>query len=763
MAIRNFAKTLLAAALVAVACSVEQPQEAPIPSEPLVSVALPSVVLELDDELLPVTKASEVGAMLEDLGLVNLTRVFPEAGEYEARTRKMGLHRFYKAEFSVDTPATKAAASLGALPGVRSVSPGRKIHLRAFKGFNDDLYKDQWDLHNKKTEADIHVTEVWDRYTTGSSAVIVSVVDECIDPTHEDLVDNLWKDASGHTGRNFAKGNWDLSISATEDSGHGTHVAGTIAAVNNNDKGCSSIAGGDKAAGVAGVKLMSCAIFSGAAKANDIQSAEAIKWGADHGAVISQNSWGYTADGCLGEDELDGVVSQEEYEAFRTIKIPSVLKAAIDYFIEYAGCDASGNQRADSPMKGGLVLFAAGNEGDMDVDYDPICDYEPVISVGATGKNGKATYYSNYGSWVDIAAPGGGETEHSSDYIWSTYPTVLYEDGTAGMSGTSQACPHASGVAALIVSYFGGEGFTAERCKDILFGGLGETVGGSRPVGRRLNALASFEYGLSQGDFLISLSPNNLSVKAHETVSVTVTVTGGEGVTLTCSPGSTALSFDAAKRKAEIVGKNARPGSYTAVFTATDSKGESIQATLYYTILENHAPRVVSTPENILFTKLQANQTLRLGDIFLDLDGEALVCTAEFSQDGIVKQATTAEGDISISAVGYGLTDIVLTAEDALGESASVSFQAAVTHPDQPVTLSPSIVSTDAYVAPSTAGPVQIQAEVHSSTGALVQQQAGSASVFSPLHLDVSGLAPGRYTVDVTYSGNTHRVKMVKY
>ena len=759
MAIRNFAKTLLAAVF-AVACTVEQPQEAPIISEPLVSVALPSVVLELDDDLLPVTKASPVGERLEDLGIVALTRVFPDAGEYEPRTREMGLHRFYRAEFSLDTPATKAAASLEDLPGVRSATPSRKVYRR---GFNDPYYSYQWNIDNVKYPlADIHVKEVWERYTTGSSNVIVSVVDECVDATHEDLQGNLWKDASGHTGRNFAKDNWDLSISATEDDGHGTHVAGIIAAVNNNGKFFSSIAGGDKAAGKAGVKIMSCAIFSGEDSADDDQCAEAIKWGADHGAVISQNSWGYTADGIL-DGKPDGTVSQEEYEAYLKFQIPPVLQAAIDYFIEKAGCDNSYNQLPDSPMQGGLVFFAAGNEGDQDIDYEPICNYAPVISVGAFGENGHSAYYSNYGDWVDIAAPGGGRSATSTDYVWGLMPVMMSDEGVAGMVGTSQACPHASGVAALIISYFGGQGFTAGRCREILFGGLGEKVGGNRPVGRRLNALASFEYGISGGDFVVSLSGNNFSVKAHETVTVTVTVMGGNGVILTCEPGSKALSFDASTRKAVIVGKNAPASTYAAVFTAKDNQGRTTSATLYYSIEANHAPTVVSTPKDILFQKLQASQTLPISDVFRDPDGEKPTVSASFSQEGIVSVASTSEGDIALSAIGYGLTEVTLTGTDVMGASAKVTFRVAVIQPDVQVTLSPSLVSTEAYVAPASAEPVKMEAKVYSFTGALVLSQEGEGSVFSPLRLDVSALAPGRYTVDVTYSGNTHRVKMVKY
>ncbi|MBQ1636659.1 MAG: S8 family peptidase, partial [Bacteroidales bacterium] len=211
-------------------------------------------------------------------------------------------------------------------------------------------------------------------------------------------------------------------------SQHGTHVAGTIAAVNNNGKGICGIAGGDYANGVPGVRLMSAQIFKDGEKGSG-NGARAIKWGADHGAVISQNSWGY--------DEIDYV--------------PNSDRMAIDYFNTYAGMDANGNQVG--PMAGGLVVFAAGNEN---IDFGAPAYYEGALAVGSIGADFFRAYYSCYGDWVDVAAPGG---DYQKGYqIYSTLPDNKY----GLMQGTSMACPHVSGVAALIVSYCGGDGFTRD-------------------------------------------------------------------------------------------------------------------------------------------------------------------------------------------------------------------------------------------------------------------------------------------------------------
>ena len=192
---------------------------------------------------------------------------------------------------------------------------------------------------------------------------------------------------------------------------HGVHVGGTVAAVNDNGLGVSGIAGGR--AGSNGVRVMSCAVF-GSFATKGFEAA--FVYAADNGAVIAQNSWGYTSPGVYEQSVLD----------------------AIDYFIAYAGYDENG--LPIGPMQGGLVIFAAGNSNSSD-DYYPAY-YEPVLAVGSTDHDDLKSDFSNYGSWVDISAPG--------SQVFSTYLDNAYNY----LSGTSMASPHVSGVAALAVSYF---------------------------------------------------------------------------------------------------------------------------------------------------------------------------------------------------------------------------------------------------------------------------------------------------------------------
>ena len=396
-------------------------------------------------EALITTKATAV------LGKVHMERTFPDAGKFEKRSHEAGLDRWYDVYFDDEAPLTKAGLALDQIPGILEVEY-RPITRKAYDEtviyvdaaptanpaaapagfpFDDPSFDKQWDMYNdgsaSGTEAgcDVNVVPVWKEYSTGSNEVIVCVVDGGIDCDHEDLSTNLWNDPNRpHVhGFNFM----DNSINILKTS-HGTHVAGTIAAVNNNGKGICGIAGGDYAKGIQGIRLMSAQIFKEDEDGGG-NGARAIKWGADHGAVISQNSWGYK--------NIDYV--------------PGSDKAAIDYFNTYAGLDENGNQVG--PMAGGLVVFAAGNEN---IDFGAPGYYEGALAVGSIGADFYRAYYSCYGDWVDVAAPGG---DYQKGYqIYSTLPDNKY----GLMQGTSMACPHVSGVAALIVSQCGGPGFTRD-------------------------------------------------------------------------------------------------------------------------------------------------------------------------------------------------------------------------------------------------------------------------------------------------------------
>lgn len=407
--------------------------------------------------------ANPFGTISSSVTVNHYERLFPEAGEYEARTREAGLHTFYIVEFDEKVSLSTACKAIQTIPGVENFE---KRNIRKIARTNDPYWTYQWEYTGNY---DIHLEDAR-KYTVGDPKVKVCVVDEGIQLNHEDLAWNC-----GDTHYNFVDGNTSIV-----GGDHGTHVAGSIAAVGNNEKGLVGIAGGDYSRSAKGVTLMSAQVFKGNRAASGSGFERAIKWGADNGAVISQNSWGNNYD-WNGDGQLTG----SELQYALNDKISASTAAAVDYFIKNAGCDANGKQRADSPMKGGVVCFAAGNDG---IVNGVPANYDPIISVGATAKSGSLASYSNYGPWVKICAPGSS--------IYSTVPTSRY----ASMSGTSMACPHVSGACALLVSYFGKQGFTNEMLKDILLNGARKNLinCGQRSMGPYLDLKGSLLYGIEK-------------------------------------------------------------------------------------------------------------------------------------------------------------------------------------------------------------------------------------------------------------------------
>ena len=442
------------------------------------------------------TKSPGMNLAIDELGITEMYRLFPHAGEFEERTRREGLHRWYVVKYSQEVPLTKAQNSLEHVDGIDIFEPVRQIVNNDF----NDLTSELWGLYNSSYKGfDINVRSVWDQYTTGNPDVIVAVVDDGIDLNHQDLAANCLPNKH----HNFVDGS-----STIFPGDHGTHVAGTIAAVSNNGKGVAGIAGGDKANGKQGVRLMSCQIFktNSDGSSTGVGGAAAIKYAADNGAVIAQNSWGYSFD-----TNRDGEITGDELTKALSAKISASDKIAVDYFIRYAGCDNNGNQLPNSPMKGGVVIFAAGNDA---IANGAPAEYSEVIAVGAVARDGSKSTFSNYGDWVDICAPG-------TD-ILSTLPGNKY----ATMSGTSMACPHVSGVAALIVSYFGGPGFTNDMLKEkILASANTSAISKNYQIGGLVDTYGAFVYGNDKAPAPVT----DLSVYASgNKIDLTMTVPADE-------------------------------------------------------------------------------------------------------------------------------------------------------------------------------------------------------------------------------------------
>lgn len=400
---------------------------------------------------------------------VSMTRVFPYAGKNEAKHKAFGLDLWYDVHY--EASGMKLAQARNLFRSAEGVSYAQRIPLykpiggerflevspaavaRAAKAastmpFNDPLLNDQWHYNNDghiagtKVGADANVFKAWETGVTGSKDVVVAIIDGGFQVDHPDLKDNVWintaelngkpgvdDDGDGYVddiyGYNFVINSSDINAHS-----HGTHVAGTVGATNNNGIGVCGVAGGSDGKG--GVKMMVCQVFDSRASSSAVADfGAAIVYAADRGASIAQCSWGA------------GVADDEDKS----------VTEAIDYFTKNGGGDK---------MNGGLCIFAAGNNGE-EGNYYPGC-LDKVVAVGSMAPDGSVAYYSNRGKWVDVTAPGGLEDNGQQYGVLSTLPNSTYGYN----EGTSMACPHVSGIAALILSKYGNKQFSNETLRTLL-------------------------------------------------------------------------------------------------------------------------------------------------------------------------------------------------------------------------------------------------------------------------------------------------------
>ena len=521
--------------------------------------------------------AEALSMAVEGMNVIKFEKVFKETELNSKYLRKYNLHKWYHVVF--DGMSTEAAAMAFAERGeiakvqyntmsahdVKEATPITE-EMKATDGlpFSDKYLKDQWHYINTGDQAiapgalegaDIGVKDVWSKLTAGDNEIIVAILDGPVKHTHPDLEANMWvnpfeiagdkidNDGNGFVddiyGWNFVKDTCKLGWDAPNASGHGTHVAGTVAAVNNNGIGVSGVAGGSGKGD--GVRLMSCEIIGDNASA--YAAAYGFIYAADNGAHIAQCSWGYNTDSY-----------KSDYQYFY---YASIEYWAIQYFLDkdrFAEMEEKLNEKLVAKGKpartkiidGPIVVFAAGNSRLSAASYPgALMD---CICVAGVGPDGLPAYYTNFGPGTNIAAPGG-------DYYLKRVLSTEISNSKTGVEdygfrdGTSMAAPHVSGVAALGLAYAKklGKTFTREEFTSLLLSSVNDIdsrlsygykyLGVDDYTGAELapRPLSSYQYNMGTGTidawkFMMSLEGTPcLSVKVGNQRSYSLDAYFGTG------------------------------------------------------------------------------------------------------------------------------------------------------------------------------------------------------------------------------------------
>ena len=590
----------------------------------------------------------------------------PKAVENEKTNilKKQGLDRIYLLKLPKNSDVNKMVSKYNENPDVEYAELNYKVYVDATFP-NEDDFSDLWGMHNTgqsggTADADIDAPEAWDIETGNSNEVVIAVIDTGVDYTHQDLAANMWtnpdeilngEDDNGDGfvddihGYDFCTYGQVRDNDPMDDSGHGTHCSGTIAAEGNNNIGVVGVSWN--------AKIMALKFLGASGTGYTADAVPAIYYAIDNGADIISNSWGG------GSYSL-------------------TLKKAI----------------SDANDAGILFVAAAGNSRkntDRRPHYPSSYDVPNIISVAATDHNDALAGFSNYGpNSVDLGAPGVDIlSTYRGDYAWG--------------SGTSMSAPHVSGAAALIMAQNPEISVTELKAKILDSVDLIDALAGKTVTGGRLNVFNCLEAN-TEPELSITVTPTALTVNVDDNFIVDATIsnlgyetaTGVEGkITLPLGLSTTddliKPAGDISGADSEIVSWNVKAnveGTYTITVEASATNAVSASGTTTVDVVtpDTEPPAIISItgdistttgdPMDIVVTAID-NVDPTLARIFIDEDANGIEMTE--NPDDTFTYTYTAPSDNNTPHTYY-----VMVYDDADNSVTSITNRITVTDNDAP-------------------------------------------------------------------------------
>jgi len=595
-----------------------------------------------------------------------------------------------------------AGEFLRSLPGVRYVEPNYLAF--AFANPNDPSFSQQYGP--QRIQANL-AWDIWQPQRT----VYIAIIDTGIDSNHPDLTNKMRRHSNGAV---YGWNTLNNTTNALDDNGHGTHCAGIAAAEINNGVGIAGVAAWNPnvANSRAYVQLMPVKVLSSSGSGSYDGVARGITWAADNGAHILSLSLG----GAGGSQQLQDAVN----------------------YAWNRGC---------------LVVVAAGNGASSSPQYPAF--YTNSIAVAATDSSDRLASFSQYGSWVDIAAPGVG--------ILSTIPNNSY----TAYDGTSMACPHVAGAAAVLWSHNGS--LTNAQLRSALETNVdpyqpfsGRTIA---PNAGRLNVYRALQAVSNPTQpSLSSLSLNPTSVVGGNSSTGTVTLSGpapsgGFVVSLSSSNTNVAtvpstVTVPAGATSANFTISTRAVSSATSVTITASAGGVSRSATLTV----NPSPSVTLQSLTISPTSVvggnSATGTVTLsgpapsGGFVVNLSSSNTNVATVPSTVTVPAGATSANFTISTRAVSSATSVTITASAGGVSRSATLTV-----NPSPSVTLQSLTISPTSVVGGNSAtGTVTLSGPAPAG-GVVVQLRSSSSRASVPSTVTVpAGATSARFTIQTRSS-----------